>query len=453
MTTDANQPESEPGDVRTAERAVERIEWEVERAEEAGRDTEALERQLRDARWRLEDLEDTTAGRVGKAAVAARVLLVAGIGALVGAGFRVSWGALRDVGRGIGLDATGAGIYALVVDGLVAIAVVAVLVLKAAGAGRKLALGTLGGYTAASLLLNYVHALVPALHGAQHSVRLAPDDRVHYLLVLVASALPVLAIFLGSEMVKHILCHWSEARQAAREQAGRERRERLTDAARERAERRSQREARERAERERQDAQRQREREERKEDQAREEAERERREEREHQERMQRQAREHERELARAQSTDALHQARQQVETLTGRVAELSNAVEAARKAASTRAKEFDHERAGHRDQVAALNSSVERLEGDRDALREQVRAARSQRREHPPVNGSQRSTVNAVSTSTKVVNAPVSGTQMPEDKARRLVLSTPDASVRQLAERTGWSVGWVQKIRQTTQH
>jgi hypothetical protein len=37
---------------------------------------------------------------------------------------------------------------------------------------------------------------------------------------------------------------------------------------------------------------------------------------------------------------------------------------------------------------------------------------------------------------------------RMSEENARRVVVNTPDASVRQLAETTGWSIGWISKVR-----
>lgn len=76
--------------------------------------------------------------------------------------FRVSWNALSDVARAIGADPTAALLYPIVVDGLMALALIATLVLT--GPDRKFALRILATYTIASLLLNYVHGLIPALH-------------------------------------------------------------------------------------------------------------------------------------------------------------------------------------------------------------------------------------------------------------------------------------------------
>ncbi len=85
--------------------------------------------------------------------------------AVVAMAFRVSWNALRDIANAVGADNTAATLYPFVVDGLMALALVATLVL--AGRDRTFALRVLGTYTLASLVLNYVHGLVPKLHDAQ----------------------------------------------------------------------------------------------------------------------------------------------------------------------------------------------------------------------------------------------------------------------------------------------
>ncbi|TFE37161.1 DUF2637 domain-containing protein, partial [Streptomyces sp. ICN441] len=83
--------------------------------------------------------------------------------AVVAMAFRVSWNALRDVAKATGADGTAATLYPFVVDGLMALALVATLVLT--GDARRFALRVLATYTLASLVLNYVHGLVPELHG------------------------------------------------------------------------------------------------------------------------------------------------------------------------------------------------------------------------------------------------------------------------------------------------
>ncbi|MCJ1678311.1 DUF2637 domain-containing protein [Streptomyces sp. APSN-46.1] len=136
----------------------------------------------------------------------AKTLLVAALVGVVGMAFRVSWNALRDVARSIGADTTAATLYPFVVDGLMALALVATLVLT--DDARKFALRVLAGYTIASLVLNYVHGLVPALHSKSVDwSRLADWDPANWALVLLATSLPVGSIYFGSDLVAKVLHH------------------------------------------------------------------------------------------------------------------------------------------------------------------------------------------------------------------------------------------------------
>jgi hypothetical protein len=135
----------------------------------------------------------------------AKTLLVLALVGVVGMAFRVSWNALRDVARTVGADATAALLYPFVVDGLMALALVATLVLT--GRDRTFALRVLAGYTLASLMLNYVHGLVPALHGGGTRMVLADWAPANWALVLLATSLPVGSIFFGSDLVAKVLHH------------------------------------------------------------------------------------------------------------------------------------------------------------------------------------------------------------------------------------------------------
>ena len=137
----------------------------------------------------------------------AKFWIVAALLAVVGMAFRVSWNALKDVAGAIGADPTAATVYPLVVDGLMALALVALMVLS--GADRRFALRVLVGYTLASLVLNYVHGLVPTLHGPGR-MRLADWAPAHWALVLLASSLPVGSIYFGSDLVAKVLHHKPE---------------------------------------------------------------------------------------------------------------------------------------------------------------------------------------------------------------------------------------------------
>lgn len=144
----------------------------------------------------------------------ARATLVLGLVTVVLMAFRVSWNALSDVARAIGADSTAALLYPIVVDGLMALALTATLVLT--GPDRKFALRVLATYTLASLLLNYVHGLIPALHS--ESVRwgqLADWDPANWALVLLATSLPVGSIYFGSDLVAKVLHHIPESADSA----------------------------------------------------------------------------------------------------------------------------------------------------------------------------------------------------------------------------------------------
>lgn len=136
----------------------------------------------------------------------AKRVLVLALVIVVGMAFRVSWNALRDVARAIGADDTAATLYPFVVDGLMALALVAALVLT--GEARRFALRVLAAYTLASLVLNYVHGLVPDLHAQSIDwTRLAEWDPANWALVLLATSLPVGSIYFGSDLVAKVLHH------------------------------------------------------------------------------------------------------------------------------------------------------------------------------------------------------------------------------------------------------
>lgn len=137
----------------------------------------------------------------------AKTLLVLALVAVVGMAFRVSWNALRDVAKTVGADATAATLYPFVVDGLMALALVATLALT--GPDRTFALRVLAGYALASLALNYVHGLVPEMHGGGERMRLADWDPANWALVLLATSLPVGSIYFGSDLVAKVLHHRS----------------------------------------------------------------------------------------------------------------------------------------------------------------------------------------------------------------------------------------------------
>ncbi|MFB6477554.1 DUF2637 domain-containing protein [Streptomyces virginiae] len=137
---------------------------------------------------------------------AAKRALVLALVVVVGMAFRVSWNALRDIAKAIGADNVAATLYPFVVDGLMALALVAALVLT--DEARRFALRVLAGYTLASLVLNYVHGLLPELHAESiRWSRLAEGNLTSWALVLLATSLPVGSIYFGSDLVAKVLHH------------------------------------------------------------------------------------------------------------------------------------------------------------------------------------------------------------------------------------------------------
>ncbi|MEW2140338.1 DUF2637 domain-containing protein [Streptomyces sp. NPDC005409] len=136
----------------------------------------------------------------------AKCALVLALVVVVGMAFRVSWNALRDIAKAIGADDVAATLYPFVVDGLMALALVAALVLT--DEARRFALRVLAGYTLASLVLNYVHGLLPELHAESIGwSRLAEGNLTNWALVLLATSLPVGSIYFGSDLVAKVLHH------------------------------------------------------------------------------------------------------------------------------------------------------------------------------------------------------------------------------------------------------
>ncbi|WP_308283879.1 DUF2637 domain-containing protein [Streptomyces buecherae] len=136
-------------------------------------------------------------------------LLIAALIGVVSMAFRVSWNALRDIAETVGADATAALLYPFVVDGLMALALVATL--RLTGDDRRFALRVLATYTLASLALNYVHGLAQLDGASGDPTHLTAWSPANWALVLVATSLPVGAIFFGSDLVAKVLHHRPEA--------------------------------------------------------------------------------------------------------------------------------------------------------------------------------------------------------------------------------------------------
>lgn len=223
-------------------------------------------------------------------------------------------------------------------------------------------------------------------------------------------------------------------------------REQRAEAERRRVHEQAEQEAREQAERERERAERaERERE-------RERAERREREAREHAARLELQRREHEAQVAREQREaeaalrreEAEREERRQERELQERMAR-----EQAERAARERQVREQRERAERerreREQAEREAREREQREQDEREARERAEAAARLRRERQAATAG-RARVNTPANTRRAPT--VNTSRLPEDDARALVLNTPGASVRVLADKTGWSVGWVSKVR-----
>lgn len=90
---------------------------------------------------------------VGVGALAALVLTIVGVGLFVG------MGALQDAASAAHIDSDAADLYWIGVDGLIVVAIVAALILRNDPVARRYCLFVIGGFTAASGLLQYLHGL------------------------------------------------------------------------------------------------------------------------------------------------------------------------------------------------------------------------------------------------------------------------------------------------------
>ncbi|WP_220501916.1 hypothetical protein [Microbispora sp. H10670] len=210
-------------------------------------------------------------------------------------------------------------------------------------------------------------------------------------------------------------------------------REQQAEAERQRVHERREREAREQAQREREQAER---------------AERERQQER--QERLDREAREH---AAKLEQQRLDHEARTAREQREAEIALRREEVEREERRQERERQEREaREQAERAERERREREQRERAERERQVREQQERQAREraeamarERRERQVVNAGSGGVNAAVDTRKALaVNAP----RLPEDDARALVLNTPGASVRALADKTGWSIGWVSKVR-----
>ncbi len=140
--------------------------------------------------------------RTRRGAVAAVGLLTA---VPIAVGFIVSWGALRDAALAAHTGRGAARLYPVGVDGLIAVALVAALVLRHDRQASRYCLAVLAAFTASSLVLNIAHG-----QGA-----IVPGRPMAWQLGALVSAQAVAAIGFGCHLLVHVLRAWFPALDAA----------------------------------------------------------------------------------------------------------------------------------------------------------------------------------------------------------------------------------------------
>ena len=140
----------------------------------------------------------SSAGRT--LAVVALVAVVVGI---IAVAFRGSWGALRDAALAAHFDPSAASLYPWGVDGLLVVAIIALVLLRHDRGARWYCLGIIAGYTGASWLLNFLHGLGTFTPDPKTHARPVPPWPV----VVVIASLVIGSIFLGSHLLVHVWRH------------------------------------------------------------------------------------------------------------------------------------------------------------------------------------------------------------------------------------------------------
>lgn len=143
-------------------------------------------------------------------------LLVSVVGAIVLVAFRGSWSAARDAALACHFDKTSADLYPFAVDGLIVVAIIALVLLRHDAGARRYCLGIIGGYTMASWIINFLHGLGWFAVGASGARPVQPWG-----VVVVVASLVIGSIFLGSHLLVYVWRHLTpEQDQAAPESVG-----------------------------------------------------------------------------------------------------------------------------------------------------------------------------------------------------------------------------------------
>jgi uncharacterized protein DUF2637 len=154
--------------------------------------------------------------RLSPARVCGVVALVSVVLGIVAVAFRGSWGAFRDAALASHFDRASADLYPFAVDGLMVVAIIALVLLRHDRGARWYCLGIIGGYTGASLLINFLHGLGMFAIDRATGTRPVPPWPV----VVVIASLVVGSIFLGSHLLVYVWRHVFPEPHATRQAAG-----------------------------------------------------------------------------------------------------------------------------------------------------------------------------------------------------------------------------------------
>jgi hypothetical protein len=125
------------------------------------------------------------------------VSLVAVLIGIIAVAFRGSWGAFRDAALACHFDRDSASLYPFAADGLIIVAIIAMVLLRHDKRARWYCLGIIGTYTSASLLINSLHGVGLFQSDPVTGTRPVPPWPV----VLVVASIVVGSIFLGSHLL------------------------------------------------------------------------------------------------------------------------------------------------------------------------------------------------------------------------------------------------------------
>lgn len=122
---------------------------------------------------------------------------------IVAVGLYTSLGALRDTGLAAHIEPSAANLWWIGIDGLIVVAIVAVVILRHDAAARRYALGVVIVFTAASGFLQFLHGLGWTTRAA----RSGEPGSLPWAVVAVIAVLIIGTIFCGTHLLVYVLRH------------------------------------------------------------------------------------------------------------------------------------------------------------------------------------------------------------------------------------------------------